>query len=542
MDQVDKGKVKLPRQSVPSTKVVEAQQKAGLSGKKDYDKDLEQVSGQKGSNDGGLFKDKKLQTFHYVKWPNSEVRAKVEALTASMYAYAQVPAPTVRQVTIKGKPAVISDWIEDAKPMTTAAMAKHKDVRTGFVADAWLANWDVVGLSADNIVKGPGAKAYRIDVGGSMLFRAQGKPKAFEEKVGELETLRNPSVNPKAAEVFEGMTAAELREGAKRVGAITDGQIDEAVDAAQLPKKSADYPSSQFGAAANDLPKLLKARLKARRDYVGTEILYAAEKAEALAKEKEKLAKEAQKDSGLKLVSVNAVVKTADNYTPKTLKSSSKWALTKRVMRHELGEKDASGVTDAVQAHYSTWKGATNTGKGAVLRYAAGEMDSTGRREVKRLKKFQQFLVKEKLMTKSAAASHAAHLDASTGTEQTKRLVDGLKVTRKQNALTMKLKHSGKDTLILYRGWKVDQVKYLKLKKAKVGQMINLEDPPLYSWSLNPKVGHNFGHGSLVTKAEVPIDSLVLSDTVNSVGSYEGENEVLFKGVPTLAMEVVKTQ
>ena len=189
-----------------------------------------------------------------------------------------------------------------------------------------------------------------------------------------------------------------------------------------------------------------------------------------------------------------------------------------------------------------TWKGATNTGKGAVLRYAAGEMDSTGRREVKRLKKFQQFLVKEKLMTKSAAASHAAHLDASTGTEQTKRLVDGLKVTRKQDALTMKLKHPGKDTLILYRGWKVDQAKYLKLKKAKVGQMINLEDPPLYSWSLNPKVGHNFGHGSLVTKAEVPIDSLVLSDTVNSVGSHEGENEVLFKGVPKLAMEVVKTQ
>ena len=52
----------------------------------------------------------------------------------------------------------------------------------------------------------------------------------------------------------------------------------------------------------------------------------------------------------------------------------------------------------------------------------------------------------------------------------------------------------------------------------------------------------NSGHGSLVTKAEVPIDSLVLSDTVNSVGSYEGENEVLFKRVPTLAMEVVKTQ
>ena len=67
-------------------------------------------------------------------------------------------------------------------------MSKHPDVRAGFLADAWLANWDVVGLAADNIVTGPGKKAYRIDVGGSLIFRAQGKGKPFPPEVSE--TLR----------------------------------------------------------------------------------------------------------------------------------------------------------------------------------------------------------------------------------------------------------------------------------------------------------------------------------------------------------------
>ena len=197
--QVDAGKVKLPKQSTPTPKVVAKEVEAVKNENKDYNKDLEQVSGKKGSNEGGLFKDKKLDTLHYLKWPNGDVRAKVEGLTGMLYAHADVPVPNIRVVDFQGKSAVMSDWIEDAQPMTVAQMKAHKDVLSGFVVDAWLANWDAVGLSADNIVKGPGNKAYRIDLGGSMLFRAQGKPKDFPSEVVELETMLDPSVNPQAA-------------------------------------------------------------------------------------------------------------------------------------------------------------------------------------------------------------------------------------------------------------------------------------------------------------------------------------------------------
>ena len=39
----------------------------------------------------------------------------------------------------------------------------------------------------------------------------------------------------------------------------------------------------------------------------------------------------------------------------------------------------------------------------------------------------------------------------------------------------------------------------------------------------------------------MPIDTIILSDIANSTGKYGGENEVVFKGVKNLNMEVTKT-
>ena len=52
------------------------------------------------------------------------------------------------------------------------------------------------------------------------------------------------------------------------------------------------------------------------------------------------------------------------------------------------------------------------------------------------------------------------------------------------------------------------------------------------------------GHGGAVTKAHVPIDSLLNGDLMNSTRGYEGEgeSEVLFKGIPKLDMEVIAKQ
>lgn len=88
-----------------------------------------------------------------------------------------------------------------------AAAAK---VRKNFVVDALFANYDVVGMNMDNIVVGKGGKVFRVDNGGSLTFRAQGKTKEFGPEVKELDSLRNSSVNPSAASIFGSLTNKDI--------------------------------------------------------------------------------------------------------------------------------------------------------------------------------------------------------------------------------------------------------------------------------------------------------------------------------------------
>ena len=533
IEQVGDGQVKLPTQTVPTPKVVTQQVKLAKAGKKDYDKDLENVSGKKGSNEGGLFKDQKLQTLHYVKWPNSSLRAKNEVLAAHLYEYAQVPVPSVKLIKFNNQDAVMSDWIEDAAPMLVDVMKTSHDVQRNFAFDAWLANWDVVGTAADNIVQGPGYKAYRIDMGGSLLFRAQGKPRPFEAEVKELVTMRDQGINPKAAQVFGSLTNANLKHGAERLATVTDQQIDEAVDALDFPAHSDEYSPATYGKDASNLPKMLKDRLKARRDYIVDEIMFAEEKkAATLASLKDTV--------DLKPESLSEVLSVADTMTWSSPNTTKKWEIVTNILEKELGATKGKAASNALKNHYKSWKGTTNSSYGDLLRWAAGEMYSRGDVERSRLDKYNKFLIKKKLMSSGHAANREETLTADIKKPTAKRLVEGLDIMQEKNEAILRVQNPGKETMTVYRGWKPDQVEYLKLTTAKVGSVVGLNDPPLYSWSFSPGVAENFGHGSIVTKAEVPVDNFVLSDLANSTGNFGGENEALFKGVSDLKMEVIK--
>ena len=237
---VQTGEISKPEPGAePEALVLEQQEHKAASGGKNWGKDLEQVEGQKGSSYGGLYKDKVLGSLHYVKWPGED-RSKMEALAVNLYARAGVYVPMVRAVKFpSGKAdiadtAVVSDWLPESKAMTTSAIGKHPDVREGFLVDAWLANWDVVGLSGDNIVQGSGNSAFRIDAGGALVYRAQGKPKAFSVDAPEFHTMRNPSTNPQAATAFANLTVDELSKGIDKLGSVTDADIAQAMEAIAL--------------------------------------------------------------------------------------------------------------------------------------------------------------------------------------------------------------------------------------------------------------------------------------------------------------------
>lgn len=182
-----------------------------------------QVGPQAGSNPGGRFKDENGVEW-YCKFPSDPDIAKSEVLAANLYAAAGVAAQDAKLVEKDGKLAIASRWI-DIKKASPDELKSVDGVASGFAVDAWLANWDVVGMGYDNLQVGADGKAVRIDAGGSLTYRAQGEKKAFGGTVAELDSMRDAKINPQSAAVFSGLTNADITASVAKVAAISDATI-----------------------------------------------------------------------------------------------------------------------------------------------------------------------------------------------------------------------------------------------------------------------------------------------------------------------------
>ena len=234
--------------------------------------DLEQVGGQGGSNTGGLFNNVVTGEQFYIKAPQSAVHAKVEVLSAKLYERAGVKVPQITTIKLKGSignsnvdgQLGVASKIESVDDLTVAKMADMQDAADGFAADAWLANWDVIGNGAAkelNLKALADGTALRIDTGGTLFLRAQGGRKAFGDVVDELDTLRDPRMNANASEVFGQLTDEQIAIGVQRIVAIDDAAIRRMVVDAM--GDDADDIAEVLIARKNYMAKRYKAQLDA---------------------------------------------------------------------------------------------------------------------------------------------------------------------------------------------------------------------------------------------------------------------------------------
>lgn len=179
---------------------------------------------QKGSNPGGLYTDKAGVKW-YVKVPKSESHARNELLAAKLYEAAGVAGPDLKLVVSNGKTAVASRWV-DGLAKEGVDIKEANGALEGFAVDAWLANYDSVGTGYDNLLRDAAGNAVRIDVGGSLMYRAQGLPKTdFGSDVHELDGMKDPNKNHFAAAVFGGITPEQMTAGATKVASVTPEMI-----------------------------------------------------------------------------------------------------------------------------------------------------------------------------------------------------------------------------------------------------------------------------------------------------------------------------
>ena len=155
--------------------------------------DLTKVRSLGGSTGATLAQDKNGNSF-VVKGGNSPDHIRSEAAANAVYEAAGVAVPRTKlDESNHSKPKQVSEYVE-AKPLASVKGAERQqaisEIQKGFAADALLANWDVVGLEQDNILVPKSGPPMRVDNGGSLKFRAQGKDKPFGSTVGELDSLR----------------------------------------------------------------------------------------------------------------------------------------------------------------------------------------------------------------------------------------------------------------------------------------------------------------------------------------------------------------
>ena len=187
--------------------------------------DTQTIKGLGGSTGAKLVQDGS-GNLYVKKYGNSAEHLTQEAAADSVYQALgmNVPAHQVYQ-TAKGPVKLAKfadgqtlDKVEANNPNLAAKAAA--EVRKGFAADALLDNWDVIGLGKDNILIGKNGKVYRIDNGGSLQYRAQGKLKGtdgtepFTSYPNAVFSLRAKGT---AGSVFGSLTASDV---AKQIGPL----------------------------------------------------------------------------------------------------------------------------------------------------------------------------------------------------------------------------------------------------------------------------------------------------------------------------------
>ena len=200
--------------------------------------DLTKISGQLGSNEGGWYEKPNGERF-YVKFYENPSQGQAEFVANAVYAKLGIKAVRSEIIQLDGREAIASPAVPEAMPASREAQGESEDIQKGFVADAFLANWDVVGLVYDNIVQGKDG-FYRIDNGGSLIFRAQGGDKAYlPDSIPELQSMRVPG-RP-TGEVFAGITEDEIgRQARKLVSKLSPEDIRAIVDESGLEGEDRD--------------------------------------------------------------------------------------------------------------------------------------------------------------------------------------------------------------------------------------------------------------------------------------------------------------
>jgi len=184
-----------------------------------------------GSNPGGIYEDHKGNHW-YVKHSPTSDHAKNEITAHHLYSLGGVKTPSLYLAKTKDGKLGVASPMKHLELFKRGRKEDINNIQKHFATHSWLANWDNIGLEDDNQARDKEGKMNTVDVGGSLLYRAQGSPKgsAWGNKVNEWHNLRDENKNYESGSVYGKMTPSQLKTSAKDVVSIPHYKIKEIVD------------------------------------------------------------------------------------------------------------------------------------------------------------------------------------------------------------------------------------------------------------------------------------------------------------------------
>lgn len=167
--------------------------------------ELVKISGQKGSNPGGVYKDDDGSE-HYIKHPENPDQAKTEVLSAKIHELMGIHTLKPKIVHIEpNKTSISTKFNHNIEPITSSHLPHltdehHKQLGKIYAAGVLTKNWDAMGTGIDygqGNVSLDKKKGHLVstDQGGSFNFRAQGGHKDYSHDIAEKDSLKNPSMS-----------------------------------------------------------------------------------------------------------------------------------------------------------------------------------------------------------------------------------------------------------------------------------------------------------------------------------------------------------
>jgi len=218
----------------------------------DLDK-LQDVQSLGGSTGAKLVVDPKTGQKYVLKKGANPGHLREEAIADELYRAAGLDVPEGVLYETSDGPVKLTLFEDDTTAFGNLKGAKltkaSGELSDGFAMDALLGNWDVVGMSGDNVLVTKSGKVLRIDNGGSLRYRAMGSLKSgdqWTDEVLELKTMRDAATNPQTAKAF---------------GKLSDE------DVAKQIRQLADRKAQILDAAPQELRERLAARLQHMEDF-----------------------------------------------------------------------------------------------------------------------------------------------------------------------------------------------------------------------------------------------------------------------------------